>query len=59
LEKTKKKLDQASGELDLATRKSGTIRRRLVSVEALPTAEARLMLGELEVPEEEHEEGAT
>ncbi|PKL10948.1 MAG: DNA recombination protein RmuC [Spirochaetae bacterium HGW-Spirochaetae-8] len=36
LDRTKKKLDQASGELDLASRKSATIQRRLVSVESLP-----------------------
>lgn len=36
LEKTKKKLDQASDELDLASKKTATIQRRLVSVETLP-----------------------
>jgi len=44
LEKTKKRLDQASGDLDLATKKSTTIRRRLTSVEELPVSDAQNML---------------
>ena len=44
LEKTKKRLDQASGDLDLATRKSGTIRRRLTSIEELSISDAQNML---------------
>jgi len=46
LDKTKKKLDQASGELDLASRKSATIQRRLVSVESLPAEDLAGLLGD-------------
>ena len=44
LEKTKKKLDQASDELDLASKKTATIQRRLVKVESLSANEATELL---------------
>jgi DNA recombination protein RmuC len=37
LEKTKKRLDLASGDLDLAYRRTEKIQRRLVSVESVST----------------------
>lgn len=39
LDKTKKRLDLASGDLDLAYRRTESIQRRLVSVESLPSTE--------------------
>jgi DNA recombination protein RmuC len=40
LEKTKKKIDQASGDLDQAYRKTEKIQKKLVSVEFSPSIEA-------------------
>lgn len=47
LQKTQKKLQEASNSIDTAARKSRTIERKLRTVEALPTTEAALMLPEL------------
>jgi hypothetical protein len=37
LEKTKKRLDLASGDLDLAYRRTERIQRKLISVESVPS----------------------
>ncbi|MDO0824238.1 DNA recombination protein RmuC [Desulfosporosinus nitroreducens] len=52
LEKTQKKLQEASNTIDTATRKSRTIARKLKDVQTLPASEADLMLDN----EREHEE---
>ncbi|MBP1760003.1 MAG: hypothetical protein H6Q63_920, partial [Firmicutes bacterium] len=46
LEKTQKKLQEASNTIDTATRKSRTIARKLKDVQTLPANEAELMLGQ-------------
>ncbi|MBC2723798.1 MAG: DNA recombination protein RmuC, partial [Desulfosporosinus sp.] len=52
LEKTQKKLQEASNTIDTATKKSRTIARKLRDVQTLPANEAELMLGqETERPE--------
>ncbi|WP_407309233.1 DNA recombination protein RmuC [Desulfosporosinus sp. SB140] len=45
LEKTQKKLQEASNTIDTATRKSRTIARKLKDVQTLPSHEADLLLG--------------
>lgn len=52
LEKTQKKLQEASNTIDTATRKSRTIVRKLKDVQTLPAGEVELMLA----PEPEREE---
>lgn len=47
LQKTQKKLQEASNSIDTAARKSRTIERKLKTVEALPTDEASLLIPEL------------
>lgn len=46
LEKTQKKLQEASNTIDTATRKSRTIARKLKDVQTLPSNEADLLLGQ-------------
>ncbi|MDP4127766.1 MAG: DNA recombination protein RmuC [Bacillota bacterium] len=46
LEKTQKKLQEASNTIDTATRKSRTIARKLRTVQTLPVDEAELLLGQ-------------
>lgn len=46
LEKTQKKLQEASNTIDTATRKSRTIARKLKSVQTLPADEAESLLGQ-------------
>lgn len=46
LEKTQKKLQEASNTIDTATKKSRTIARKLKDVQTLPANEAELMLGQ-------------
>ena len=46
LEKTQKKLQEASNTIDTATRKSRTIVRKLKTVQTLPADEAELLLGQ-------------
>lgn len=46
LEKTHKKLQEASNTIDSAARKSRTIERKLKTVEGLPVSEAAVLLGE-------------
>jgi DNA recombination protein RmuC len=48
LEKTQKKLQEASNTIDSATRKSRTIVRKLKTVQSLPTDEADLLLGKFD-----------
>lgn len=48
LEKTQKKLQEASNTIDSATRKSRTIVRKLKTVQSLPANEADLLLGQAE-----------
>jgi DNA recombination protein RmuC len=48
----KKKLDQASGTMDEAARRSRAIERKLRDVQQLPTAEARIVLAEGDQPED-------
>lgn len=47
LEKTQKKLQEASNTIDSATRKSRTIARKLKDVQTLPAIEAELLLGQV------------
>ncbi len=47
LQKTQKKLREASNSIDAAARKSRTIERKLRTVEELPTSDAELLLPEL------------
>lgn len=46
LEKTQKKLQEASNTIETATRKSRTIARKLKNVQTLPSHEAELLLGQ-------------
>jgi Uncharacterized protein conserved in bacteria len=46
LEKTQKKLHEASNTIETATRKSRTIERKLKTVQTLPADEAELLLGQ-------------
>jgi len=56
LEKTKKKLDEASNSIDTATVRTRAIERKLRGVQDLPSGESRTLLGEAaEQPEEEAE----
>jgi DNA recombination protein RmuC len=55
LEKTHKKLQEASNNIDLASRKSRTIERKLRSVQELPSDEAVNLLGMAENDEEEED----
>ncbi len=48
LEKTHKKLQEASNTIDCAAKKSRTIEKKLKSVQELPAAEAVVLLGETE-----------
>lgn len=48
LEKTHKKLQEASNTIDTAARKSRTIERKLRGVQELPAAEAAVLVGEIE-----------
>ncbi len=54
LEKTQKKLQEASNTIETATRKSRTIARKLKDVQTLPATEAELLLEQ----ETEHEDNA-
>ena len=47
LEKTQKKLQEASNTIDTATRKSRTIERKLKNVQTLPASEAELLLDQV------------
>jgi len=56
LDKTSKKLQEASNQIDFAARKTRTIERKLREVEQLPAEEAAALIGEPEEPEEAESE---
>ena len=56
LDKTSKKLQEASNQIDFAARKTRTIERKLRKVEQLPAEEAAALIGEPEEPEEAESE---
>ena len=59
LSKTKKKLDEASGHIDMAERRARAMARELRSVEALPETRAQQLLPGVAEPEVEDETEAT
>ncbi|MDR2957899.1 MAG: DNA recombination protein RmuC, partial [Coriobacteriales bacterium] len=56
LDNVDKRLEQARSEIGKATRKSGTIRRRLKKVTELPSAESVLLLGTGEAVDEDSDD---
>lgn len=58
LQKTQKKLREASSSIDTAARKSRTIERKLRAVQELPAPEAELLLPELAAEEDSESEEA-
>lgn len=58
LDKVKKKIDEASNTIDTAAVRTRVIQRKLRSVEELPTADARALLGEPEVLPDDGEDKA-
>lgn len=53
LDKTRKKLDEASHSIDMAAKKSRTIERKLRAVEELPGKEAKQLTGDIVMDKEE------
>ncbi len=53
LDKTRKKLDEASQSIDVAATKSRTIERKLRTVQELPSATAKNAVGNSPVDDEE------
>jgi DNA recombination protein RmuC len=53
LDKTRKKLDEASQSIDMAAKKSRTIERKLRTVEELPGEEAKQLTGDVVMDKEE------
>ena len=53
LDKVKKKLDEASGEIDKTGVRSRAIQRQLREVEAMPASDATRLLGTLSAVDEE------